>query len=633
MMPGAALPDISGNWTSLDTAAEDLRVRARVAESYLTDAANAWNRVIPAYREPGTQDLVHTAMDSLAAPMAAWRSALVTAAGIIQDFAAAAGILGSEYRTLEAERPSSDPAEDDPSAQRALDDFNSRARDLTQKWNSLQQETAARLAAISGGTGEGIPMLAPSGGPVLPEVDWAALTVTLDHRLGAVTSAQLFESLRGLDTAELQAWTAANPEAAALLAANRLTGPFPEESPEATMSTLLQDSLSPEGIAAIRTAWLQLPAADREKLLLLYPAVFGSLNGVPFASRVHANTITVAGSRQAVKQELATLEEPKLTDYGYDRAAATQWHHDHTAWEAEQDSLQRLLKGLDYAVAQGTQVVMVSTEGDGRIVTMQGTPSDTVTRSAVLVPGTGADLGSLAGYLDRLDAVEGKPEPQKVSFYWQGTDLPNELHHNLTASYNENGGPLLAAFDHALDLEVPQDTRSTYIGYSAGGSLLGTAEREGLTASNILYVAPAGTGHEVSSPGDTASPNSNRYWIQTRDDPISVAQIGGGGFHSGSFWSGGNPHTQMGAVRLESGFVDPKKPDSLMRGHTDYFAEGSTSAANIQSVINGNRVSLYVEDEFHYGFGYAYSESPIEERPEDYANMKLQTVTTESLEK
>ncbi|MCC3296827.1 hypothetical protein [Arthrobacter caoxuetaonis] len=310
-----------------------------------------------------------------------------------------------------------------------------------------------------------------------------------------------------------------------------------------------------------------------------------------------------------------------------------QFNHDHAEWKTEQERLQRLLKGLDYAFTQGTQVVMVSAEGDGRIVTMQGTPSATATRSAVLVPGTGADLGSLASYLERLDAVEGKPEQQKVSFYWQGTDLPNELHHNLTSSYNENGGPLLAAFDHALDLEVPQDTRSTYIGYSAGGSLLGTAEREGLTASNILYVAPAGTGHQVSSPSDTAGPDSNRYWIQTRDDPISVAQIGGGGFHSGSFWSGGDPKTQMGAVRLESGFVDPQKPDSLMRGHTDYFAKGSTSAANIQAVIKGGRVSLYVEEVFHYGFGYAYSESPIEERPEDYANMKLQTVTTGSLEK
>ena len=631
-MTGSALPDISGNWTNLDAAAEDLRVRAGVAESYLTDAAAAWQRVVPAYREPGTQDLVHTAMDSLPGPMAGWRSALAAAAGIIQDFAAAAAILSDECRTLEAERPSSAPAEDDSSARRALDEFNTRAGELTGKWNTLQEETAARLAAVSGGTGDGLPMTARTGGPVLPDVQWSALTVTLDDRLGAVSPALLLESLRGLDTAELRAWTEANPDAAALLAANRLMGPFPAGSPEAAMSAVLQDSLSEEGIAAIRAAWLQLPAADQEKLLLLYPAVFGALNGVPFASRVHANTITAAGYQHTLKQDLAALGEPRLSDYGHDRASAIRWNNDHTAWQAETGRLKDKLKGLDYILDHGIQVVLISVEGDGRIVTMKGTPSDSVTTSAVLVPGTGADLSSVGGYTDRLDSVDGDPFPEKLSFYWQGADLPDELHHNVTSSYNEDGGPLLAAFDHALDLELAEDARSTYIGYSAGGSMLGTGEREGLDATNIVYVAPAGTGHEVSGPQDTASPSANRYWIQTRDDPITVAQVAGGGFHSGSFWSGGNPKTQMGAVRLESGFLDPFDPDTVMKGHSDYFVEGSTSAANIQAVIEGGRVSLYVEEVFHHGFGYSYWESPLEDHPEDYVRRKMPTVSTESLE-
>ncbi len=632
-MAGAALPDISGNWSTLTDAAQDLLIRAGVAESYLTEAGTAWNRVIPAYREPGTQDLVHTAMESLAAPMAGWRSALAAAAGIIEDFAAAAGTLGNECSMLEAERPSSDPAEDDHAAQRALGEFNTRAGELTRKWNTLQEETAARLAAISGGTGEGLPMAARAGGAVLPEVQWAALTVTLNDRLGAVTPGQLLESLRGLDTAELKAWAEANPEAAALLAANEPKGPFALGSPEAAMSGVLQDSLSQEGIAAIRTAWLQLPPADQEKLLLLYPAVFGALNGVPFASRAHANTLTAAGYRQTLKQELAALGEPKLSDYGHDRASAIRWNNDHTAWQAETDRLKEKLKGMDYVLDHAIQVVLISTEGDGRIVTMKGTPSDAVTTSAVLVPGTGADLGSVGGYTDRLDSVDGDPWPEKLSFYWQGADLPDELHHNVTSSYNEDGGPLLAAFDHALDLELTEGTRSTYIGYSAGGSMLGTGEREGLDATNIVYVAPAGTGHEVSGPQDTASPGANRYWIQTRDDPITVAQVAGGGFHSGSFWSGGDPKTQMGAVRLESGFLDPFDPETVMKGHSDYFVEGSTSAANIQAVIEGGRVSLYVEEVFHHGFGYSYWESPLEDHPEDYVRRKLPTVSTESLEK
>lgn len=631
-MAGSMLPDISGNWSSLDAGAEDLRVRAGVAESYLTDAADAWKRVMPAYREPETQDQVHTALDSLAAPMAGWRSALVAAAGIIQDFAAAAGVLDDECRTLEAERPAANPAEDDPGAQRALDTFNTRADELTRKWEILQQETAARLTAVSGGTGEGLPILTLSGGPVLPEVDWAALTVTLDDRLGAVTPGQLLESLRGLDTAELKAWTEANPEAAALLAANKLMGPFPPGSPEAAMSAVMNDSLTQAGISAIRTAWLGLSSADQEKLLLLYPAVFGALNGVPFASRAHANTVTVAGYRQTLAEELAALPEPKLSDYGHDRASASRWHHEHTAWESEKDRLEQEIKALDYVTRTGAQVVLISTEGDGRIVTMKGTPSDAVLAAAVLVPGTGADLTSVESYTRRLDTVDGADGPDKLSFYWQGTDLPDQLHHNVTSSYNEDGGPLLAAFDHALDLELADGTRSTYIGYSAGGSLLGTAEREGLDATNIVYVAPAGIGHEVSSPQDTANPDANRYWLQTRDDPITVAQVAGGGFHSGSFWSGGDPKTQMGAVRLETGFTDRYRRDELVKGHSNYFGERSTSADNIRAVIEGGEVRLYVEEVFHHGLGYSYWENPLEIRPEDFTIRKWPAVSTESLE-
>lgn len=633
----STLPDISGDWANLDALAQDLLARAGVAESYLADATTAWQRVGPAYREPTSQDLVYAAMDSLAEPMAQWRTALVSAAGIIQDFAATALALAEELRQLTAEQPRELVEGEDPVAHgKTVDTFNTRADELTAQWNTLQQDTVASLASVSGGTGEGLPMAAHLGSQTLPQVSWASLTSTLDERLGAVTPGALLPSLRGLDTAELTAWAEANPEGAALLAANKLVGPFPLGSPEAALSDVMNGSQSKEGIAAIRAAWLGLTPADQEKLLLLYPAVFGALNGVPFAARAHANTVTVAGYRHTARQDLAALKEPVFVDYSQDRAGAAAWSRDHGVWKAEQARLQTVLKGLDYAVDHGSQVILVSSEGDGRIVTMRGTPSEAVTSTAVLVPGTGADLGTLESYTGRLDAVGGKAHEGKVSFYWQGTDLPDELHHNLTTAYNEEGGPLLAAFDFALDLEVPTESRTTYIGYSAGGSLLGTGEREGLDSTNILYIAPAGTGHNVSSPSDTANPDANRYWIQTRDDMISAAQRGGGGFHGGSFIDGvlgANPATAMDAVRLESGFLDPADPDSLMKGHTEYFRAGSTSAANIAAVIEERPVSLYVEDEWRVVQGYSYRESPIIVRPEDYTDMKLKTVTTESLEK
>lgn len=216
-----------------------------------------------------------------------------------------------------------------------------------------------------------------------------------------------------------------------------------------------------------------------------------------------------------------------------------------------------------------------------------------------------------------MDAINGVADPEAVSFSWQGADLPDEILDNTTSKYNEDGRPRLAAFDYAGDAEIPRNARSTYVGYSAGGSMLGTAEREGLTSTNIVYVAPAGTGHDVGSPDDTVNNSeANLYWIQTRDDPILHAQKFGGGYHGSSLWSGSYPDQQMDAIRLESGFENPKNPASIMNGHTDHFGTKSTAAANIRAVIEGGDVSSYGEDHQWVGPG-GYPDSPLEERPED----------------
>lgn len=92
----------------------------------------------------------------------------------------------------------------------------------------------------------------------------------------------------------------------------------------------------------------------------------------------------------------------------------------------------------------------------------------------------------------------------------------------------------------------------------------------------------------------------------------------------------------MDPVRLETGFRKQDEPESLIRGHVDYFWLRSTSALNIKGVIEGTNVIPYVEDEItntYSPFGSVVVTSPIEEHPEDYAYGNLETVTVESLEK
>lgn len=644
-MVSPQLPDISVPWSDLEDEAADMAQRARITAEYLAQAAAAWDRFRSFYQEPDTQERVYTALNELSEPTLYWQRSLQDAADTISNFAAAGRALARRRQELQAlllehagspetglDQPGSG-SPDSPGQEGSAEQLNEQAAALAREWSDLQQGTAAILTGIRYGDGAGLPMGAVHGGSVLPDVQWSALTGVLDERFGALHPSALLPSLTGLDEEELREWAAANPEAAALLAARTLDGPFRAGTPEALMRTAMADDahLTRDGVDAIRTAWLALDPLEQERLMALYPGVFGNLNGVPFAQRAKANIITVAGYRNSTQTALER-PSPYFADYPQDDAGQQKWLADFQEWQAEQARLTDLLRGLNHAVETDVQVVMLSVEGDGRIVSMTGTPSSSTERMAAFIPGMGSRLGELENNLKRFESVNGDGSDERLGFYWQGTDLPNQLNDTFTSSYSEDGAVLLAAFDYAVDLEVPAEARTTYIGYSAGGSLLGTAERVGLDSTNIVYVAPAGPGHEVGGPDETENPDANRYLLQTRDDIIQHAQTFGGGFHGPTFWETGTLDN-MGVTRLETGFLVPSDPGSLMKGHSDYFTDGSTAATNIKGVINESRVSLHVENKEIPHAGRPETIVPIEENPEDYANGKLETVRVKDLEK
>lgn len=626
------LPDIVVPWDTLQSAAEDMSVRGQITAEYLRDAAAAWSRLRSFYQEPDTEERVFTALDDVREPLENWHRSLQEATQVISEFVTAGRDLERRRQDLQstALQQGSGPEAGAGQDERAEQQLNEEAAALTREWASLQEDAAASLERIAYGTGAGLPMGGEPGRGVLPAVGWAELTSQLDDRFGTLHPDALLPSITGLNEEELREWAAANPEAAALLADRRLNGPFRDGTPEAIMRSAMADGahLTEHGVAGIRSAWLALSPEHQERLMLLYPAVFGNLNGIPFGQRTKANIVTLAGYRQTAN-EVLNSPEPYHLDY----PTQEEWYAAFQAWEAEKTRMADLLRGLDHAHKSDAQVVSLGMEGNGQVITMVGTPSDSTSQVATLVPGTGAKLGELGSYSERLAGITGDPADHKVAFYFQSADSPQSLvWDNASPHFNETGAPMLAAFDFALDLEIPAEARSTYVGYSAGGSLMGTAEREGLDSTNIVYVAPAGPGHQVTGVDATANPEANRYWVQTRDDLIRFAQAGGGSAHSGSFWQTGSPE-KMGAIRLEPGFADPDDPDTLLKGHEDYFKRGSTAAMNIQGVIDGSTVSLFVEDEVILGADGSTSYSPIEANPGDYSHGRLDWINTLDLEK
>jgi hypothetical protein len=635
------VPDVP--WDDLLLAAADLRNKSAASAGYLDDAKTAWSGLTAHYGHPDTETRVATALDELAAPTREWATSLARAATAVEDFVGAGRAkadtllaLSDEAATFRSNHPrlfdGSTLDDEDRQAVLLNGDLDGRIQTAITAWGTARADAVAALGGISGGTGDDLPEPAGDAGSQLPAGGWATLTTALDGTFGGLSPSLIYQTVAGLNDAELLLWAQANPVAAQTLANNRPMGPFASGSPEQIMIAAMggADPQTSADMRTIREAWLGLGEDARSRMLLLYPGVFGALNGIPMADRVTANKVNVVGEHQNVRDQADALsgrEEPGWEWY-YAFGGSEVYLRELEAWENDVEkplaNYERQLQGLEYAMENGSDLVFVSSEGDGRIVSMNGQFTPETDSVFTLVPGTGADLSQFGSYDGRLTGMQGDTE-DKVSFYWQNADLPNEIPDNVTDEYSVGGGPELALFDMAVDLEAPTDARTTYAGYSAGASLLGEGEKEGLDSTNIVYLAPAGPGPDVHSVGDTQNEDANRYWIQTRDDPISWAQLLGETVH------GGSPG-QMDAIRLEAGFKDEDKPDSLLSGHTDYFDSGSTAMHNLRGVIDGTSVSLHVPDEMAWnGAGYS-TWSPIELKPEDYAYGNLEQVDISTLE-
>lgn len=649
-----AYPDAEASWTTLSERAADLKSESTNLEEAMEDARASWRGLESGYQHPDTQDQVWTALDELVPHAEDWATALSSAQDALDDFVETGRPLQIERESLDRARPglSSRRGSALGSADEALVEevrqdiltFNERASTLTRNWQAAQETFTAALEAIRLGTTEGLPVVTGHRDTETGALEWARMTSGLDEKFGEIDPDVIWRDLRGLDEDELRDWLEANPEAARALAEHRWADHPPAGTPEAIMDAAMDDGapLTEEGIAGIREAWLGLTDAERERMSLLYPGVIGVLNGVPLATRGRTNQITVAGLREQTAEKLAEHRNDRPSNGPGARG-------DRLEWEEEEKRLETVLSGLNQAwdaydephfpedktQKPGYSTVYVSTDGLGQIATMRGEPSGDTERAVTFVPGTNTTIASVDHYNNALNAMDGDDADGTVSIYWQGAHLPQDLvRDNATPHYNEEGAPLLAAFDHAADLEMASDRHrdvpTTYVGHSAGGSLLGTAEREGLDSTNIVYVAPAGNGHEVSSPEDTENEYAYRYLIQTNDDPISWAQVFGGGAQSGSFWEGSHPVHQMGAVRLESGLRDD---GTILEGHTSYFEHGSTSARNIEGVVYGEDVYPYLEPDIHTypGSYHPVITYPLEQDLEHYQQHGIPLVPVESL--
>ncbi|GAA3969162.1 alpha/beta hydrolase [Gordonia caeni] len=333
-----------------------------------------------------------------------------------------------------------------------------------------------------------------------------------------------------------------------------------------------------------RTYWDSLSPGEIQALIDADPKTIGNLYGVPFADRITANRLSIQRALEAERAHLGTWRgNPRRVE--------------------ELAALLRPVPGVDGRPTL-RKLVAFDHRGYGRYIEQVGDLTPDASGVGVLVPGTGSNLANSDDQRRRaLELARRSGVP--ILVYSDGrvpqTVLPESRSLRTTDPIKGtamDGAPArvlgrrLAAFGQDLDAEVSAaapGARTTYIGHSYGGSVVGTAEQYGLRADNVVFASSAGTG-AGDGPWRDPNPDVRRYSMTAPGDPIHWAQRFGATVH------GGDPDVAPGVQRLDTGFDSRGQLIQGKDGHSNYFDDpGSTAFGNLVAVLSGREPAPYVE--------------------------------------
>lgn len=433
----------------------------------------------------------------------------------------------------------------------------------------------------------------------------AAAAAMLDARCAELTR-RLQDSLQRLGVADTEAASAID---AAFHIASGPAAVRPAGAAGADVGSW--PTLSQDRIAAQIAA---LSPPERDLLVEQRSQEVGNTDGVPWEMRVAANRINIAAAildqqrtldrpvedklRAAISPTLNPVDaerlwavlhtNPTMRDAaiaGHDRAARQRIAYYQTllgevadpldprrriqrqilAFDPDRASLIELSGDLSRATAIAVLVPGLNTTFDDT--------ADDVATARRFVAGSGGDI-AMINYL-------GGPFPTGP--------LPVGIADAADPAYAVAMAPKLVAFSQDVDRRAG-DIPVTVIGHSYGGSIVGTAERMGLTADRVIYVEAAGAGVGVHSPADwhNHNPNVVRFSMTAPGDLISAVQGIPFGPH------GADPDEMPGVIPLATGRRLTGWPMIGPSTHSDVLNEPSDAWHNILAVITGDRDHIRV---------------------------------------
>jgi hypothetical protein len=358
--------------------------------------------------------------------------------------------------------------------------------------------------------------------------------------------------------------------------------------------------------------WKGLSEEERATQLALYPAAVGALDGLPAEVRDEANRTVLAQKQGEYRVALDSMPPPPADKYTWIRSGRvpTRVYSDaymawHRAYGDEHERLTRALRGMrsieDRFGATGFRglpeayLLSFSPEGTGRVIIANGDP-DRADHTAVYVPGTTTNLGSIGGDINRMtdlwrEANRAAAGESVSTITWLGYDAPQTIVKDAPfRHYADDGAPGLNRFVDGLAASRTADGQghTTAIGHSYGSTLIGSAARQGeLQVDDVIFAGSPGV--QVGSAEELDVPKGRVWNQEAKGDP--VPDLGRYG-HGGSQWAVGGgvaivPSDELfGANRMVTD----------THGHSDYWKPGTTSLWNQAQVVAGQHRNAKLND-------------------------------------
>jgi len=385
----------------------------------------------------------------------------------------------------------------------------------------------------------------------------------------------------------------------------------PASAGAAAAGVVAWPSMDQDHIAAQIAA---MSPAQRAHLVETAPLQVGNTDGVPWPMRVAANRLNIADAILAERRSLDLPDPDKVRvmlgadvgGAGAERVWPAALANPATVAAAvvvhDQNAKQRMAfyQGMLAEVPDPTRrsaerverQIIAFDPAQASLVELSGDLAS-ATSVGVLIPGLGTTIAGSAADAQVAQRFVAAGNGRVAMISYLGGPFPTGtfaagLVNAADPGYALRMAPRLVAFSEDVDRTVDATGRSipvTYIGHSYGGSILGTAERLGLTADRTVYVEAAGAGVGVQSPADwhNTNPDILRFSMTAPGDPIALVQ----GIPMGPH--GADPDEMPGVIRLDTG---RRMDGSVMAGlpaHSDVFAEPSDAWRNILGVITGDR--------------------------------------------